>query len=131
MRVRVGGGAGARSRARACVCVISKKEMDDMDGKQVQERLTLIRSSMPETYRAIQERSALVGGAAFRLVRLGLRGQANCFWACEGGHVVGTPFSDHEIQRDIAQLMVQFGSTFVCVWGREAVPVVEGAHGAH
>jgi hypothetical protein len=74
---------------------------------------------MPETYKSVQEGGGGRQGA-FALVRRALKGEANCFWACERGHVVGTPFADDEIERDIAQLMVQFGSTFVCIWGKEA-----------
>lgn len=93
------------------------------------EGVARIKAHMPATYRAIQERSALVGKVAFGLVRRGLRGETNCFWACERGHVSGTPFSDDEIERDIAQLMVQFGSTFVVIWGKEAVPQAGGVDG--
>jgi len=94
-----------------------------------EEGIARIKASMPETYKSIQAKAQQVGKVAFALVRAGLRGKENAFWACERGHVVGTPFADHEIERDIAQLMVQFGSTFVCIWGKEAVGgAADGAH---
>lgn len=73
---------------------------------------------MPKTYAHIRQRSAPddLGTQAFALVRRGLRGEANCFWAMEGGHVVGTPFAaDHPITADVAQLMVAFGCAYVCI----------------
>lgn len=96
----------------------------------VKEGLATIKGSMPETYKAIQSKSEEVGPLAFALVRRALRGESNCFWACERGHVVGRPFADQEIGRDIAHLLVQFGCTFVCIWGKEALPS-GGANGAH
>lgn len=87
----------------------------------VEEVLALIKAQMPETYRSIQAKAAGVGKVAYALVRRGIKGEANAFWACERGHVVGTPFAENEIARDVAQLMVQFGSAFVCVWGKEGV----------
>ena len=91
----------------------------------VEASLALIKSEMPETYKAINAKAKDVGKAAFGLVRRAIKGEANCFWACERGHVVGTPFAMQEIERDVAQLMVQFGATFVCIWGREVT------HGAN
>jgi hypothetical protein len=88
--------------------------------EEVQAALEMIKGQMPETYKCIQAKAALVGKMAFALVRRGIKGEVNCFWACERGLVTGTPFADSEIERDIAQLMVQFGSTFVCIWGKEA-----------
>jgi hypothetical protein len=93
--------------------------MDMMDKGTMEEKLRVIREQMPETYKAIQAK-AVERSDAYGLVRRGLRGEANCFWACERGHVVGTPFAGHEIERDVAHLMVQFGATFVCLWGAAA-----------
>jgi hypothetical protein len=91
--------------------------------KEVEETIALIKAQMPETYKSIQAKADAVGKIAFALVRRGIKGEPNCFWACERGYVVGAPFADSEIERDIAHLMVQFGSTFVCIWGREAAHV--------
>ena len=99
------------------------------DEAQVAEGLALIKGRMPETYKSIQGKAAAIGRVAFALVRRSLRGEANCFWACERGHVVGTPFNEQEISRDVAQCMVQFGATFVCIWGQEAA-APGGANGA-
>lgn len=89
--------------------------------------IAVIKAQMPETYKSIQAKANRVGRLAFALVRRALKGEPNCFWACERGHVVGTPFRDDEIERDIAQLMVQFGTTSVCIWGRESWPQAQGA----
>ena len=52
-----------------------------------------IKDYMPAVYAAIKARAEVVGNGAFELVRRGLRGEPGCFWALEGGRVVGTPFS--------------------------------------
>lgn len=79
-------------------------------------KLAQIKADMPETYKSIQAKAAAMGKPAFALVRRGLRGEANCFYAFERGHVVGTPFNLVEITRDIAQYMVTFGVTHACIW---------------
>ncbi len=89
-----------------------------------------IKRFMPETYLSIKARADLIGKDAFGLVRRGLRGEANCFYAFEGGRVVGTPFTLREVARDIAQYMVTFGCVHVCIWA--AAPEALGvAHGPH
>ena len=84
--------------------------------KTVDQQIADIKAHMPETYKAIQAKATEIGKPAFALVRRGLRGEANCFYAFERGHVVGTPFSLADITRDIAQYMVTFGISHVCVW---------------
>lgn len=85
----------------------------------VDQQIASIKANMPETYKSIQSKAAEIGKPAFALVRRGLRGEANCFYAFERGHVVGTPFSLVEVTRDIAQLMVTFGCSHVCIWSSE------------
>ena len=84
--------------------------------KTVDQQIADIKAHMPKTYKAIQAKATEIGKPAFALVRRGLRGEANCFYAFERGHVVGTPFSLVDITRDIAQYMVTFGVSHVCVW---------------
>jgi hypothetical protein len=80
-----------------------------------------IKANMPETYKQIREKAEAIGNKAFELVRRGLRGEANCFYAFERGYVVGTPFKLQEIERDVAQYMVTFGVAHVCIWAQAAV----------
>ena len=82
----------------------------------VQKKIDEIKQYMPETYKSIQVKAREVGNEAYRLVRRGLGGEVNCFYAFEGGRVVGTPFNLVEVQRDIAQYMVTFGCTHVCIF---------------
>lgn len=82
----------------------------------VEQQIANIKANMPETYKSIQAKAATMGKPAFGLVRRGLRGEANCFYAFERGHVVGTPFALGEVTRDIAQYMVTFGVTYYCIW---------------
>jgi hypothetical protein len=84
--------------------------MDSMDTRSqkidVQAQIEDIKRFMPEAY---------------VLVRKGLRGEANCFYAFERGRVVGTPFNLVEVTRDIAQYMVTFGCAHVCIWAQATV----------
>lgn len=84
-----------------------------------------IKAHMPETYLAIQDRSVEIGGQAFALVRRGLKGDTNCFYAFERGRVVGTAFTGaHEgLQAEVALSMVRFGVKHVAMWGS-----LDGAH---
>ena len=78
--------------------------------------LQRIKTHMPETYRAIQQKAAQIGNGAFALVRRGCAGEPNAFYAFESGHVVGTPFNLPDIARDVAQYMVTFGVDHAVVW---------------
>ncbi len=111
----------------------------------VKAGIELIKTRMPETYKSIQAREKGVveevggkpvvmvqayGKAVYNLVRRGLRGEPNMFYAFERGHVVGTPFSLPEIARDVAQAMVSFGCTHACIFAPVPVSTGEAAHGA-
>ena len=86
----------------------------------IDQQIANIKAHMPETYKSIQAKATEIGKPAFALVRRGLRGEANCFYAFERGHVVGTPFSLGEVTRDIAQYMVTFGVSHCCIWAPPA-----------
>jgi len=84
---------------------------------QIQE----IKQFMPETYKSIRAKSVEIGNVAFELVRRGLRGEVNCFYAFEGGRVVGTPFATGPLPDHVARLMVEFGCAFVCIFNTPEV----------
>ena len=94
--------------------------------KTVDEQIAHIKAHMPETYKSIQAKAAVMGKPAFPLVRRGLRGDANCFYAFEAGHVVGTPFTLTEVARDIAQYMVTFGVAHCCIWAETPATPTQG-----
>lgn len=86
---------------------------------EVAARIDEIKRHMPEVYQSIQAHAAPseLGSEAFALVRRGLRGEANCFYAFEAGRVVGTPFSmPGSIMADVALHMVQFGVKHCVIW---------------
>lgn len=83
---------------------------------EVEAVIATIKGHMPETYKAIKVKAEQIGKGAFGLVREGLRGVPNRFYAFEGGRVVGTPFTHTEISRDVAQMMCTFGVSHVTVW---------------
>lgn len=114
------------------------------DQEQVEEinrRIAEIKAHMPETYKAIQDRVNGVvvqesggpvetvpayGKAVFALVRRGLRGEPNCFWAMECGRVVGTPFNLPDVMTYTAKSMVEFGCTYACIF--QSVSTQTGEH---
>jgi hypothetical protein len=85
----------------------------------VDRQIAEIRRHMPFVYASILAKAAQFGNAAFGMVRRGLRGEPYCFYAFERGRVVGTPFEGHEIQAEVAVLMVEFGRAHVCIWAVE------------
>lgn len=94
--------------------------MDTIDPKaNIELQIAEIKARMPETYKAILAKAAEIGKSAFSLVRRGLRGEANCFYAMENGYVKGAPFNQGDIMPEIAKYMVQFGCTFIVVWQSE------------
>lgn len=80
--------------------------------QQIAEKIALIKASMPKVYEGIQARARVQVGV-FDVVRKGLAGQANFFFAIEGRHVVGTPFVDHPIQSDVAAIMAAHPTSMV------------------
>ncbi len=108
--------------------------MDTMDtghqddpADKVAEGLHVIKTQMPMVYGAIQDKAQEIGKDAFALVRRGLRGEPNTFYAFERGYVVGTPFSHGPITDEVAGLMVRFGFAFVCIF---RAPEQGANHGA-
>ena len=89
----------------------------------VTAKITEIKGFMPDTYKSIQARAAKFGNTAFEYVRRGLRGEPDCFYAFEGGRVVGTPFHQTDVMPTAAYYMVAFGLNAVVVWWDAAVEV--------
>lgn len=87
-------------------------------GKQVvlEAAIGVIKTKMPNTYIRIQERGADPKTNTYTLVRRGILGEKNCFWACENGYVVGAIFDIEDVARHIAMFMVQFTGQHVCIF---------------
>lgn len=94
-----------------------------------------IKDHMPDTYKAITKKAALIGNEAYRLVRQGCSGQPNKFYAMERGHVVGTPFDLPGVTDELARFVCQFGCTFMIMWAPETQQMQQqqegGADGTH
>ena len=91
----------------------------------IEQGQQLIKAKMPSTYAKIKaeaEKDARVWG----LVRRGLTGEANCFWAVECGQTVGSPFVGAVGLDWAAQAMAQFGCAYVCT-----LAVLGAGDGAH
>lgn len=102
--------------------------MEEME-RWVAGRIAFIKQQMPLTYQSIQRRAADQGNGVFGLVRKGIKGQTNCFWATERGHVVGTPFVSLSAADQTADTIRQFGCAHVCMLAE--LPAAGGGHGAH
>jgi hypothetical protein len=101
---------------------------------QVEAEIGIIKTLMPQTYKAIQAKASEIGSLAYKQVRAGIRGQKNQFYAVEGGHVVGTPFANMPgLCAEAALLMVQYGASYLAMWGEVQTPAQpqEAAHGAN
>jgi hypothetical protein len=100
-----------------------------MDKTEVERQLQVIRESMPQTYAAIRRKVGEIGNDAYTLVRRGVRGEPNCFYALEAGYVVGTPFKANSrgSWTTFARYMVSFGVSFVIVWPRMQLPMAARA----
>jgi hypothetical protein len=125
-----------RSRSRADVCVnfiISIEMVGQLDTQgqreNVESQIAQIKAYMPSVYKSIQSHAApgALGREAFALVRRGLRGEANCFYAFEAGRVVGAPFAQ-AVMADVAQAMVEFGTRHCVIWPMRVDGVANGAH---
>jgi len=101
----------------------------DQPADKVAEGLHTIKTHMPLVYGAIQDKAKEIGNEAFALVRKGLRGEPNAFYAFERGYVVGTPFSTGPIPDEVAGLMVRFGFAFVCIFRAPDQPAAGGGDG--
>lgn len=100
-----------------------------MQPEEVKARTDEIRANMPETYRAIRAKAEVIGNQAYELVRAGIRGKPNSFFAIERGWVVGTPFDLPGVDAELARVIVQFGCTYLIMWSPEASK--GGNDGAH
>lgn len=92
-----------------------------------------IKAHMPMTYKAIQDKAGEIGNRAYNLVKRGIVGQANTFYAVENGRAVGTPFVNVVGADQLAEYIRQFGCTFLILWAAEAqqAEAKEASDGTH
>lgn len=88
--------------------------------RAVDARVADIKAHMPMTYRAIQDMASVIGNKAYNLVRRGIAGQPNTFFAVEGSRSVGTPFLELEAADQLADYIRQFGCKNLVLWEKGA-----------
>lgn len=85
-----------------------------------------LRREMPETAAYVDARRREWGAEYVNdRIRRALKGEPNCFYAFEGGHVLGTPF-DMAVSAEVAVQIVRWGVKFCCLLQG---PVKEGIDG--
>lgn len=102
--------------------------MDTRSAEEVEHQIGEIKAHMPETYKTIQAKAQEIGKQAYALVRAGLRGEPNRFFAMERGLVMGTPFNLLGLQEEAAVQMVRWGCAYVCIFGQPLQEVQDGTH---
>lgn len=100
---------------------------------KVQYGMETIKECMPNVYREIKAHADDVGNVVYALVRAGLAGQPGCFYAFEGGHVVGQPLGVTEkCHAELGTFVARFGCAYVCIFGDVSAPTEQGgSSGAH
>ncbi|WP_167008976.1 hypothetical protein [Comamonas sp. Tr-654] len=73
-----------------------------------------IKAKMPEVYKTIL-RYAEKDKSVWGIVRMGLTGRPDYFWACEGGEVVGAPFTRFARAVEVSRLIGRMGCAHVCM----------------
>lgn len=91
------------------------------------QAIDTIKRHMPAVLAEVRSKAAMIGSDAYKLVRRGARGEPGCFYACEAGRVVGTPFADLEVPTSVAQLVAHFGMSMLVAWPASAVDASEPA----
>ena len=95
----------------------------------VDGQLDQIKAHMPMTYAAIKAKAGDIGSKAYSLVRLGVAGKPNTFYAIEADRAVGTPFVNVPGAEQLADYIRQFDCTFLILWAAEAQQ--GGSDGTH
>lgn len=97
----------------------------------VRDKLETMKQCMPRTMECIEDRVQHFGPEARALVRRALRGERGCFYAIEGGHVMGNPVGlDGGTLQALGDHVVILGCSHVCIWPAYVWAKQEGeAHG--
>lgn len=93
--------------------------------ERVARQIELVKAHMPKTYQHIKDRAEDIGQVAWTLVRRGMAGEANCFYAIENRCVVGAPFDRSDTTDMFAGQIVRFGCEFMAI-GPEVEAAVAG-----
>lgn len=99
---------------RASVKVGGQGQWSDHEKWLIEQGQQRIKTLMPEVYKTIC-RYAEKDSNVWRIVRLGLIGRPDQFWACEAGHVAGAPFTQFKRAVEVSRLMARFGCAHVCM----------------
>ena len=95
--------------------------------EKVRRQIERVKAHMPNVYQYIKDKADDRGAEVWALVRRGMAGEANCFYAFENRCVVGTPFNLTTVMAEIEANLVQFGVEHVAV-----LAITQGAtDGAH
>lgn len=76
-----------------------------------------LRQLMPKVAEIVNEKRTELGkGYVNAMIKRGMAGEPNCFYACEGGRIIGTPFSiDKAFDQFQLSGMALKGAAFVAI----------------
>ncbi|RZI82610.1 MAG: hypothetical protein EOP38_15465 [Rubrivivax sp.] len=92
-----------------------------------EEKGPSLKELMPTVADMVQRRRIEEGGAwVTEMVNRGMRGEPNCFYAFERGHVVGTPFDPGFYMEELARTTAAIGGVFMVMRGINDGPYQPG-----
>ena len=95
--------------------------------EKVRQQTELIKTHMPNVKQQLKDKAEELGSGVWKLMRRGMAGEPNCFYAFEARCVVGTPFAAPSVQDDVAVHLVRFGVAHVMVLADVPAAVMGGA----
>ena len=100
--------------------------MEGMEQEQEKDAMNL-RLDMPKVARWVDERRKLDGADWVNsCIKRAMKGEKDLFFAIEGGHVLGAPFTVDKYVKETIELAVYLGTGYVVVMAPKKAP--DGAH---
>ena len=90
-------------------------DTEGQKAEEVRRQTELIKTHMPNVKQMLKDKAEELGSGVWKLMRRGMAGERNCFYAFEARCVVGTPFNAPSVLDHVAVNMVHFGVVHVMV----------------
>lgn len=102
--------------------------MEGMEGnRHERERQMNLRLEMPRVSEFVDQRRVIDGAEWVNAcIKRAMKGEPNLFYAIEGGHVLGSPFTADKYVKEVLELAVYLGTGYVVVMAPKKAP--DAAH---